>query len=235
MKFTTSLSLIAAAGLTAAATADITGAYVVSYSVTAADFDGGDVTVNVQDLYLASDDSADTVLNIYNMRTVSDGQVNYFQSFTGTGWQPNNLGGPFDTAALRTADSFVTIGGFEQGVLRPEQAPGAGSGSGLDPNFGGNDAEYPAENAGWFNGNPPNLNGLVGAVPEADGETLGLGVFVGRFAFGGDFSIIDSTLEVTWNQGLGSPGNQQEFLVTPAPGALALLGLAGLTGSRRRR
>ena len=85
MKFTTSLSMIATAGLTAAAAADITGAYVVSYSVTAADFDGSDVTVNVQDLYLSSDDNADTVLNVFNMNVVDAGQVNYFQSFTGTG------------------------------------------------------------------------------------------------------------------------------------------------------
>ncbi|MCP4845732.1 MAG: hypothetical protein GY901_11645, partial [Actinomycetia bacterium] len=131
------ISMIAAAGLTAAASADITGAYVLSYSVTAADFDGSDVTVNVQDLYLSSDDAADTALNVYNLNLVESAQVNYFQSFTGTGWQPTNLGGPFDTAALRLADSFVTIGGFAQDTLLPEQAPGAGAGTGLDPNFGG--------------------------------------------------------------------------------------------------
>ena len=219
--------------IAAAASADITSAYVVEYSVTAADFDGSDVTVNVQDLYLGSDDAADTVLNIYNMMMVSEGQVNYFQSFTGTGWQPTNLGGPFDTAALRSADSFVTIGGFEQGVAAPEQAPGSGAGSGLDPNFGGNNAAYPGDNAGWYNGSPPSLNGAVGSVATADGG-FGLGVLIGRFAFAGDFSIIGSDLEVTWNQGLGSPGNQAAFTVVPAPGALALLGLAGLSGRRRR-
>ena len=137
------LAGLGASVLATAASADIIGAYVVSYSVTAADFDGGDVTVNVQDLYLASNDSQDTVLNVYNMMMVDTGQVEYFQSFTGTGWQPTNLGGPFDTAALRLADSFVTIGGFQQDVLLPEQAPGAGSGTGLDPNFGGNDAAFP--------------------------------------------------------------------------------------------
>ena len=220
--------------LAAAASADITGAYVVSYSVTAADFDGSDVTVNVQDLYLGSDDTADTVLNVYNMMIADSGKVNYFQSFTGTGWQPTNLGGPFDTPALRSADSFVTIGGFEQGVLAPEQAPGAGSGTGLDPNFGGNDAQYPGENAGWYNGSPPSLNGAVGSVADSSGNLTGLGVLIGRFAYDGDFDLIGSTLEVTWNQGLGSPGNQAEFMVMPAPGALALLGLAGATSRRRR-
>ena len=220
--------------LAAAASADITGAYVVSYSVTAADFDGSDVTVNVQDLYLASDDNADTVLNVYNMMIADTGMVDYFQSFTGTGWQPTNLGGPFDTPALRLADSFVTIGGFAQDTLLPEQAPGAGAGTGLDPNFGGNDAAAPGADAGWYNGSPPSLNGQVGAVPEADGDLIGLGVLVGRFATVGESDLIGSTLEVTWNQGLGTPGQQGGFTVTPAPGAIALLGLAGLANRRRR-
>ena len=232
----TSLSMIAAAGLTAAASADITSAYVIRYEVTAADFDGGDVTVNVEDLYLCSDDAADTVLNVYNFNMAESGMVNYFQSFTGTGWQPTNLGGPFDAAALRLADSFVTIGGFAQDTIAPEQAPGAGAGTGLDPNFGGNGAATPGALAGWYNGSPPSLNGQVGAVPEASGDLIGLGVLVGRFTYDGEFSLEGTTLEVTWNQGLGTPGQQAGFTVTniPAPGALALLGLAGFAGRRRR-
>ena len=229
MRITTSIATLATAGLTAAAAADITGAYVVEYSVTAADFDGSDVTVNVQDLYLSSDDTADTALNVYDVNLVAGGQVNYFQSFTGTGWQPTNLGGPFDTAALRQADSFVTIGGFDQGVAAPEQAPGAGAGTGLDPNFGGNSAAAPGALAGWYNGSPPSLNGQVGAVEGSD-----LGVLIGRFATVGDSDLTGGTLEVTWNQGLGTPGQQAGFTIVPAPGALALLGLAGIAGRRRR-
>ena len=213
--------------ITAAASADITGAYLVSYSVTAADFDGSDVTVNVQDLYLSSNDASDVALNVYNMNLGGSAASSYFQSFTGTGWQPTNLGGPFDAAALRSADSFVTIGGFTAGG-RAEQAPGAGAGTGLDPNFGGNNAAYPGELAGWYNGSPPSLNGQV---VDNGGQ---LGVLLGRFAFAGDFSLEGSTLEVTWNQGLGTPGNQAGFTVVPAPGALALLGLAGISGRRRR-
>ena len=234
MKISTTLARIAAASLAAAASADITGAYVVSYQVTAADFDGSDVTVNVQDLYLGSDDGADTVLNVYNFNLAESGMVSYFQSFTGTGWQPTNLGGPFDTPALRLADSFVTIGGFAQDTIVPEQAPGAGSGSDLDPNFGGNNASMPGTDAGWVNGSPPSLNGQVGAVPEVSGDLIGLGVLVGRFAFAGDFDLTDSTLEVTWNQGLGTSGQQEGFTVIPAPGALAVLGLAGFSGRRKR-
>ena len=239
MRITTSIATLAAAGLTAAAAADITGAYVVEYSVTAADFDGSDVTVNVQDLYLRSDDawegtpgSGDTVLNVYNLNLVAEGQVNYFQSFTGTGWQPTNLGGPFDTAALRQADSFVTIGGFEQGVAYPEQSPGAGAGTGLDPDFGGNNVAAPSPGAGWYNGSPPSLNGQVGLV-NLLGD-FGLGVLIGRFASVDQFDLIGGSLEVTWNQGLGTPGQQAGFTCTPAPGALALFGLAAFGRHRRR-
>ena len=219
--------------LAAAASADITGAYVVSYSVSTEDFGGTAVSVNVQDLYMSSNDAADTLLNVFNMNLASTAEVDYFQSATGTGWLPSNLGGIFDTPALRMADSFVTIGGFAQDTLMPEQAPGAGSGTGLDPNFGGNSALRPGADAGWFNSSPPSLNGQVGQVAAAGGG-LGLGVLIGRFSFDGDFDLIGSTLEVTWNQGIGSPGDQAAFTVTPAPGAMALLGLAGLAGRRRR-
>jgi MYXO-CTERM domain-containing protein len=222
------ISMIAAAGLAAAASADITGAYVVSYQVTAADFDGSDVTVNVQDLYLASDDGADTVLNVYNFVLAETGMVNYFQSFDGSGWTPTNLGGPFDTAALRLADSFVTLGGFAQDTLRPEQAPGAGAETGIS--FSEN-ALYPPEDSGWSGG--PG-SGQVGIIPNENGDLVGLGVLIGRFSFEGDFTLAGSTLLTSWNQGLGTPGQATGVTVVPAPGALALLGLAGLAGRRRR-
>ena len=223
----TILTMTVAAGIAATASAEITEAYVVNYSVTAEDFGGTSVSVNVQDLYLGSNDAADVGLNVFNFIMADAGKVTYFQSFTGTGWQPTNLGGPFDTAALRSADSFVTMGGFAAGGMA-EQAPGAGAGSGLDPNFGGNNADYPGNLAGWYNGTPPTLNGQV---VDNDGN---LGVLVGRFAYEGDFDICGLTLEVTWNQGLGTPGQQAGFIVTPAPGAFALLGLAGIAGRRRR-
>ena len=229
------LTLAATAAISGTAFADITGAYVVNYSVTASDFDGSDVTVNIQDLYLSSDDGADTALNVFNYNASATAASSYFQSFTGTGWQPTNLGGPFDTPALRLADSFVTIGGFAQDTIAPEQAPGAGGGTGLDPNFGGNGAAAPGNLAGWYNGSPPSLNGQVGAVPENNGDLIGLGVLVGRFSTveaGSD--LTGGTLEVTWNQGLGTPGQQAGFTIAPAPGALALLGLAGIAGRRRR-
>ena len=231
MRTSTILGSGVAMMLAAGAAADITGAVTYDYSVSVEDFGGAAVTVNVSDLYLLSDNAADVALNVYNLELAESAQVSYYQSITGTGWTPTNLGGIFDTPALRLADSFVTIGGFTQDTLLPEQAPGAGAGTGLDPNFGGNDAAFPGDLAGWYNGSPPSLNGQVGMLPG----TIGMGVLIGRFAYDGDFDLSGSELFVTWNQGLGTPGNQAGFIVNvPAPGAMALLGLAGLTGRRRR-
>ena len=224
-----------AMAVAAAAAADITGAYVVNYEVTVEDFGGASVSVFVQDMYLSSDNGADVALNVYNMDTSSAANAasSYFQSATSTGWLAQNAGGIFDNPALRLADSFVTIGGMAQDTLLPEQAPGAGAGTGLDPNFGGNTAAAPGALAGWYNGSPPNLNGQVGQV-AMPGASFGLGVMVGRFATDSFHDLQGTTLEVTWNQGLGTPGTQGAFTVTPAPGAVALLGLAGLAGRRRR-
>ena len=214
-----------AAAITSTSLTEITGFFFVNYQAAASDFDGSSVTVNVQDMYMSSNDAADVLLNVFNftMAPWAD-DVTFFQSFTGTGWQPTNLGGPFDTPALQQIDSFVTIGGFAADAL---QVPGAGAGTGLDPNFGGNTADRPGDLAGWYNGSPPSLNGAM-----IDGKVL-----VGRFSSAdGEFSLAGSTLSATWNQGLGTPPGQGSFTIAevPAPGALALLGIAGLAGRRRR-
>ena len=218
----------AAAVMTCTATADFTQAIAVSYTVTAADFGGASVTVNVQDIYLMSDDATDALLNVYNWNSSQTGNT-YFQSFTGTGWIPTNLGGHFDTDALQQADSFVTIGGFDYSTGNPLQSPGSGAGVGVDPSFGGNNAGEPGADAGWYNSSPPSLIGRPGDT------VLGLGTLIGRFTLAGDFDLVGTTFEVTWNNGLGTPGVQEMFTVeVPAPGAMALLGLAGLAGRRRR-
>ncbi len=215
---------------------DMIAAYVNSYETQVTDYNGSLISLHVQDLYVMSDDAADTLLNVYDVVLPTAAKVDYYQSFAGTGWLPTNLGGPFDTEAVRLGDSFVTIGGVAQGVTRPEQSAGAGDGIMLDPSFGGNDAMYPGDGnpfpevvgGGWANGNPPNLAGQVGDT------VFGLGVFVGRFSSTSSFSLEGTTLGLTWNQSLGTPAEHGSLTVTPAPGALALLGVVGLAGRRRR-
>jgi MYXO-CTERM domain-containing protein len=233
MKTSTLFTLAATSMIATAASADYTGAREFGSWVSAADFGGATVNIYVVDVYMLSNDlwegtsgSGDTLLNVYNWNTVG-GAASYFQSFTGTGWLPTNLSGPFDTEALQCADSFVTIGGFPADA---KQIPGAGAGTGLDPNFGSNTSPLPGANAGWYNGNPPSLNGAVMIYDNGVQGTL-----IGRFSsLDGEFSLVGTGFEATWNQGLGTPGQQAAFTVTPAPGAMALLGLAGLAGRRRR-
>ena len=67
MRSTPIISGLAAASLTLAATADITSVGVVSYSVTAEEFGGTSVSLNVQDLYLYSDYAADVALYVYDL------------------------------------------------------------------------------------------------------------------------------------------------------------------------
>ena len=221
------ITAVTGALLATTASAEYTGAVATTSWVDATDFSGESVSVYVADVYMLSNDSADTLLNVYNW-DVFGGPSSYFQSFTGTGWQPNNLGGPFDTEALQVADSFVTIGGFG---ADGRQVAGAGSGTGLDPNFGGNNVAAPNLNAGWYNGSPPSLNGAV--MTYDSGFT---GTFIGRFASTEEFTASGS-LSVTWNQGLGTPGVQGDFTVwiVPSPGAIALLAVAGGVGTRKRR
>ena len=65
-------------------------------------------------------------------------------------------------------------------------------------------------------------------------EVFELRDLISRVVETGRVLALEKGLEVTWNQGLGTDGEQAQFVVTPAPGAIALLGLAGLTNRRRR-
>ena len=176
------------------------------------DFGGTQVEVYVVDLYMTSDNPNDVLLNVYNFLGNHPGT--YFQSMTGYGWEPENLGGPFDTDALRYADSFVTIGGFDlSSSAPPEQIPGVASDTALDPNFGGNGASEPGPLAGWYNGFPPNLNGQA----QYSARLGNLVTFIGRFSFPEAFSLEGSSFECTWNQGSGTPGTQESFIITGSP------------------
>ena len=228
--------------VTATSSAEVTGCWYQGSYVDAVDFTGSpDFGGYVIDVWLSSNDATDTVLNTFNVNIENSlGATTYYQSFTGGTWLPNNLGPPFETEALKHADSFVSMGGrdtnadsaYVDGAVVQMNA----NGTGLDPNFGGTTAGAPGEDAGWYNSNPENY---IGAPVDLGTTTEDLRVFIGRFSLDGvqDFDI-SGVVSVTWNNGIGTPGHQLEnidILEIPAPGALALLGLAGLATRRRNR
>ncbi len=226
----------AALGLAIAmsANASMTGnAFENGYAYSGTDFGGVAVEGYVVDLYLEFDSADDVLLNIYNFNN-SFGPTAYFQGLTAPGWSPNEQGSIFETDVSKFFDSFIAIGGVtSEGPNGPIQM--AGNGVSPDPNFGGNSAIEPLPNAGWYNGNP---NNPIGQVVATNFTNTGFGVFIGRFSIENSdgFSMVGSIGSGTYNQGLGTPGFQDDFTVVqvPAPGALALLGLAGLAGRRRR-
>lgn len=129
------------------------------------------------------------------------------------GVEPGNLDQPYD--------SFVTIGAGTNGDSVGQVS--------LDPSFDSDaflNGNSFGENAGWFDGNPgspiPAGTGtevLIAQLTIAEGS-----------AFGADLS---GTFQ-TPGEGDAIFFEGASFQI-PAPGALALLGFAGLVGSRRRR
>ena len=220
--------------LAASANAGMTGlAYENGYAWSGEDFGGTAVSGYVVDIYLEFDSESDILLNVYNFNDINYDAASmtgptYFQGLTAAGWAPNEQGSIFTTGVSQMFDSFIAIGGVTNEGMDGNPYQMAGNGVGVDPNFNDNNAPGPMENAGWFNGNPNN------PIGSAANEGL---VFIGRFSLAGSdgFSMIDSTGFATFNQGIGTEPGQAAFIVVPAPGALALLGLAGLSGGRRRK
>jgi len=130
-------------------------------------------------------------------------------------------------------DSFVTIG-----VSVSDQAPG-GDTTGLSPGFTGianGINQINSNNAGWFTTGPQE-QGRAGFA--GDGDPL-LRVLIAQLTVSST-SQVKGTVAISGvnNAGLLPPAaftvSGQTFNSAPAPGALALLGMAGLVGARRRR
>lgn len=113
-------------------------------------------------------------------------------------------------------DSFVTISGIG----------GPTAATNLDPSFGsGFGAAIPA-NAGWFNANP-GTNIVVGSS---------LRIMIMQVALAAGNAGYTASLEVGYKESASAtqPLFGSGTYTIPAPGALALLGAAGLMGRRRR-
>ncbi len=181
---------VAAAGIVGSAGADFVGWVLDASAVT---IDG--TVYSVVDVYGQFDDSADTVLNVFNAAVSNLGgspfhhnDFNTLSAQPGT-WsvlQTTNL----PSLGLTEAnDSFVRVGG----------AIGSANTTALDPGFTSPTAPVPPEDSGWFNSNPPNLQGRVNAST--------LRTHVARFVILGD--DIPETLSFAancgYNKGLGTP------------------------------
>lgn len=154
---------------------------------------------------------------------------------SGMSFYQNGLGGPtstainsafFPLAASLEWDSYVSIGALHaDGYPFPENKL---LDIGVDFNSFEAGGAIDSSNGSWF---------VTPADPQG-GELMGM-VFIGQFTVvGGSGDGYADLLGQISLQGKDIDGNTwQEIGVTwvPAPGALALLGFAGLAGRRRRR
>lgn len=177
--------------------------------------------VSAIDMYANFTDAGNVFLNIFNSDVNNGGAGFQHDDFTtlsgGNGsWLPSQSA---DVAGLNSLfDSYVTAG---------YSSIGAGNSTALDPNFlnnGNGLGAYIPENAGWYNGNPDNVQ---------SGDKIHLGHFVMATSDVGFFNFSASTgwkADATTSQVQFGSGSW----TVPAPGALALLGLGGLATRRRR-
>ena len=195
------------------------------------------VNLDVYQLFARFNGPTDTVLNAFNLdRTNASGILNGFYHkdnstgnsgvlSTGFGtWSPSLTG----SATLnRPFDSYLTVGGIAN----------AANGTSADPSWGNplswNRPDVPnGQNAGWF-APGGSIAGRVGQAGNLADSTR-----LGQFSIARDSDAGVWNMKIGYNNGVAGSAVQfaeSTFAIgVPAPGAIALLGLAGLTGRRRR-
>ena len=221
----------------AGAVSSVASATFVEYYTVKTSTSSGAVALDVYVLYARFNGATDTVLNAFNFNGLNGATMNGFYHKDNADYNTSILMKEFGTwnpsqtgaIANRPFDSYLTIGGL----------PTSTNTTNADPSWTGaaswNRPDVPnGLNVGWFNSNPPNLAGRVGGA----GNTAD-SVRLGQFVVDAGADIGTFNLKIGYNNGVaGSPVQFAESTFTlgaiPAPGAIALLGLAGLAGRRRR-
>lgn len=230
---TTAAALLAAPALFAAsASAGFTGWTAAMSS---------DANYIYMDVFAGFDSTADHVLSVLDMNIAAQG-TSFYQapgSLTSR-WAPVGY-----SSSDTSADSFVTIGDtVEEGVRY------AGTATSADPSFTNyntpNATTIPV-NAGWYcylplgpEGDPVALSAIQGK--QWFGADSLYGVRVAHLVFtvasvqpGSTVSFAGTTGYRTGSSTDVFFGTDAQIFQVPAPGAIALLGAAGLIGARRRR
>jgi len=214
------LATVAASTLASAASASFTG-----FSVERGTTAGGNTRYSVYANFSASNL---VFLNAFSFVNVSGTMNARHQDFfvadgeVGT-WQA----GSSVSAADRGEDSWVTASGL---------ATSSGWGTALDPGFsnGGTVGDVNA-GAGWYDATPGTANAVL-----AGGTQGGYRMLLMQVVRSGDDAgqASSHSMQLSWKVAGTTTaifGNGSFDLgVIPAPGAMALLGLAGLAGRRRR-
>ena len=234
MKTVVAIAIVGTASLIASADAGFLGFVGSVRNV------GGNTIV---DVFAGVSNASDKFLNVYN--TVSNGVFVQKAGFYTKTWRPDGA-----TSTRSTLDdSFMTAGGSAYGG---EYFP-SGQTTG-DPNFTGASWTPTAISppfttipnlAGWYTGDPTvldnnaeSLAGITGRQNLSGGATANFGVWCSHFVVVGENAVINFSAFSSIKDGISGAVSQSQssgaFNAIPAPGALALLGLAGFASRRRR-
>jgi hypothetical protein len=216
-------SLVAGTML-AAAVASVASAGFTGYSVQRTVTAGGNIQYQV---FANWDQSGLVFLNAFNFATQS-GTMNarHQDTFSADGEVGTWQAGPSVSSADRGEDSWVTASGL---------ATSSGWGSALDPGFANGGTVGDINNgAGWYDATPASPNAIA-----AGGTQGGYRILLAQIVRNGSdadalatFYLKNSFKVAGTTTALFSEGT---FTIgVPAPGAMALLGLAGMAGRRRR-
>ena len=203
----------------------------------------------VIDLFAGVSNASDKFLNVYN--TASNGSFFQATGLANKTWKP-------DAATFNSTrdsiDSFMTAGtysGAAYGGVYYASTTTAG-----DPNFTGTSwnatpvsaaaTTIPAL-AGWYTGDPTSVDntteslaGLAGRTNGTGASAANYGIWCAHLVLSGTDKVIgtDFTFSAFASIKDGVSGGVSQtssaFQAVPAPGAVALLGLAGLAARRRR-
>jgi len=238
MKTVAAIAIVGTASLIASADAGFLG-FVGSVRTVGAN--------TVIDVFAGVSNASDKFLNVYN--TVSDRVFIQKAGLATKTWKPDTAG--FTSTRNTLDDSFMTAGTFSGGSYGGEYY--ASSNTNGDPNFTGTSwSGTPASAAattipnlaGWYTGDPTSVDnvsesllGMIGRQDLSGGATATRGIWVAHFVVANTGGNVNFSAFTSIKDGVTGGTSQAQSSGTffvPAPGALALVGLAGFASRRRR-
>jgi hypothetical protein len=200
--------LVAAASVGHTAMSGFTGFVVTSTNVT----NSGQNLV-VYSVFARFNGPTDTLLNCFNLGSSTPGGLVGFWHKDNATYNSSVLSQEFGTwnpwqtgsATLnRPFDSYLTVGGQASGTNTSNADPSWVTGGNADARSW-NRPDLPNNGTlGWFNSNPPNLQGRVGTAPNTATD-----VRIGQFVLSAGHSARTMTLTVAYNDGV--PGTAVQF------------------------
>lgn len=208
----------------------------------------------VIDIFAGVTNQSDKFLNAYDMTisTTVSGGFHQGSTLANKTWKPDAAG---FGSTRNTLDSFMTAGTFSGGQYGNEFY--ASTNTNGDPSFNGTSwngtpasaaATTVPANAGWYTGDPTSIDNraesLAGMVGRVNGTTgagvpASWGIWISHIVLAGNGRTLGT--DVTYSgfasvkDGLsGAVSQGASAFPVPAPGAVALLGLAGFASRRRR-